>query len=142
MKESFYFAHDYHARADRKLVKLAMKHKMEGLGVFWCLIEMLYEESGYLPTEYEGIAFALHTDTALVESVVNNFGLFTVNCENFYSESVLERIKLRQEKSEKARESANKGWDIRKGKDANALRTHSSGNAIKERKGKESYISK
>ena len=49
----------------------------------------------------------------------------------FTSNSVLERLKLREEKSTKARESANKRWN-----NANAMRTQCDGNAKKERKEK------
>ena len=43
-KESFYFSHDYGSRNDPKLVKVLMKLKQEGKGVYWDLIEMLYEQ--------------------------------------------------------------------------------------------------
>ena len=110
-KETYYFSHDYYARTDRKLVSLAMKHGMAGIGVYWCLVEMLYEEGGAMPIEYERITFELRTDTNVVESVINDFGLFNHDDELFWSEAVIERLKKRSEKSEKARESIRKRWD-------------------------------
>lgn len=57
-----YFSHDYNARSDPKLRKLLMKEGIEGIGVYWCIIEMLYEQEGILPlSECEAIAFELHT---------------------------------------------------------------------------------
>jgi len=54
MKE--YFSHDYNARNDTKLVKVFMKYQLKGIGAYWCIIEMLYEEGGYLlRSEYERI---------------------------------------------------------------------------------------
>jgi hypothetical protein len=136
MKDTFYFSHDYNARHDPKLVTLQMEYGLSGLGLFWCLVEMLFEQGGYLPTEYERIAFELRTDANAVRWIVNESGLFQISDNNFYSNSVLERLNIRTDKSRKASESANKRWEKQKG-NANAMQTHNEGNAIKERKGKE-----
>ena len=51
-----YFSHDYNSRRDRKMIALSMKHNLEGIGAYWCILEMLYEEAGYMPIEdYERI---------------------------------------------------------------------------------------
>lgn len=132
-KDTFYFSHDYGARNDPKLVKVLMKLKQEGIGVFWCLVEMMYEQGGYLfLSECDSYAFALHTDCVVLKSVINDFGLFVIKDDKFWSNSVLRRLEHRKEKSGKARISALKRWS-----DANALQPQYEGNAIKERKGKE-----
>jgi hypothetical protein len=118
-KDTFYFPHDYHARTDHKIVKVMMRHGVAGVGVFWCLVEMLYEEGGELPIEYERISFELRTSPELVESIINDFGLFEINCEIFYSKSVIERLRKRQEKSDKARESVGKRWEGKGKRNAN-----------------------
>ena len=134
-KETFYFGHDYNARTDRKMVNVIMKHGLEGIGLYWCLVEMLYEEGGYLPFEYERISFELRIEIDKIKSVIHDFELFQFDTEKFWSNSVIERLKIRCDKSEKARESINKRWD--KYHDTNVIRTNSSRNTIKERKGKE-----
>lgn len=122
-KETFYFSHDYNARGDRKMVNLLMTVGIEGIGIYWCIVEMLYEEGGYLMrTECERIAFELRTHSERIEQVINST-LFKNDDEKFWSESVLQRIEIRRIKSEKARESANY-------RHANAMRTHNNGNAI------------
>lgn len=132
-KEAYYFSHDYNARNDQKLVRLQMKHGVAGIGIYWCLIEMLYEEGGrIMRTECERIAFELRTDIVSIQSVLSEFGLFYFDGDYFCSESVNRRLEKRDQKSENARNSAKKRW-----KDANALPSHDSRNAIKERKGKE-----
>lgn len=131
--ESYYFSHDYNSRNDRKMVALLRKHGVAGVGVYWPVVEMLYEEGGYLMlSECDRIAFELHVKTELVQSVVTNFELFRNDGTRFWSESALRRLDERKVKSEKARSSAQKRWN----QDANALPTDSEGNAIKERKGK------
>ena len=105
---------------------------MEGVGIFWCLVEMLHEQGGYMRTEYERIAFELHCDCDKVKWIIEESGLFLIKDEMFYSESALSRINTRNTKSAKATESANKRWN-----NANALPTHCEPNASKgkERKG-------
>jgi len=110
MKE--YFSHDYNARNDTKLVKLFMKRKLEGIGAYWCIIEMLYEEGGYLlRSEYERIAFELRTNNELIKDIIENYGLFEIDDLKLWSNTAMARLKKRIEKSEKARVSVKKRWD-------------------------------
>lgn len=132
MKDTYYFSHDYNARLDAKLKALIRKHGMLGYGVFWSIIEDLYNNANALRTDYESIAFDLRVKSDVIKSIVNDFELFAINGEYFGSLSVERRLKERLEKSNKARESALNRWL----KDANALRTQSECNAIKERKEK------
>lgn len=133
MKETYYFSHDYNVRTDEKIKGLIRKHGMEGYGVYWSIIEDLYNNANALRTDYEGIAYDLRVHINIVESVIKDFELFQINEDYFGSISISKRLDKRLEKSEKARESAKKRWE----KDANAMRPHSDSNAIKERKGKE-----
>jgi hypothetical protein len=134
-KQTFYFSHDYGARNDPRLTKVLMKLGQAGKGVYWDLIEMLYEQGGKLMIEeIESYAFALRTDAGSINSLIKDFGLFNDDGQVFWSESVLKRLTIRSEKSQKAAESANKRWK-KPGDNANAMQTHSEGNAIKENKG-------
>lgn len=135
-KEAFYFTHDYGSRNDPKLQKVLMKLGHEGKSVYWDLVEMLYEEGGYLDLkECENYAFALRTNNDCIIKLVSDFELFKSNDKNFWSESVLRRLDKRDEKSKKASASAKTRWDKANAlkKDANASKS----DAIKERKGKE-----
>jgi hypothetical protein len=90
-----------------------------------------------MPTDYEGIAFDMRTQTELVRSVVEDFDLFVTDKGHFGSLSVERRINERNEKSRKAKISANLRWS-----NANALRTQSEGIAIKKEIKKEKHINK
>ncbi|WP_187260772.1 Lin1244/Lin1753 domain-containing protein [Pontibacter beigongshangensis] len=132
-QDTFYFSHDYNTRNNAKIKKLLLKHGMTGYGIFWGIIEDLYNNANAMPLDYECIAYDLRTDESTVKSILNDFDLFNLNGKTFGSKSVEKRLSQREEKSQKARESANKRWE----KDANALPTHTDSNAIKERKGKD-----
>ena len=135
-KDTFYFSHDYNARNDEKIKRLIRKHKCTGYGIYWCIVEDLYNNANALELDYDGIAFDLHEDVEVVKSVINDFDLFVLHEKEFGSSSIERRLDERNEKSKKAQKSAFKRWNKDK-IDANALQTDSESNAIKERKGKE-----
>lgn len=110
-KEALYFTHDYGARNDPKMINLQIKHGMTGIGCYWCIVEMLFEEGGEIPLEYERIAFALRLDTNVIKSIIEDFGLFVFEENMISSKSVIKRIEIRNEKSLKAKESVNHRWD-------------------------------
>lgn len=111
MKNTFFFSHDFGARNDPKLQNLMMEHGCEGIGVYWCIVEQMYEQGGQLPlSSCKSIAYTLHVSCDFVESVINDFLLFDNDGENFWSESVKSRLDKRAEISEKRREAGKKGW--------------------------------
>jgi len=139
-KDTFYFSHDYNSRNDEKIKSLIFKHGLRGYGIFWAIIEDLYNNANELQTNYERIAFELREDVIIVKSVIEDFELFVINDNYFGSKSVQKRLDDRAEKSKKAKESVKLRWQKHqenKEIDTNVLPTHNDSNTIKERKGKE-----
>ena len=131
MKSTYYFPHDYDSMQDEKIKRLLRKHGMLGYGTFWAIIELLYANANALQTDYEGIAFDFRMDSDIIKSVICDFDLFVISDNEFGSLSVERRLNERNEKSRKAKESANYRWT-----NPNALRPDCEGNAIKEKKEK------
>ena len=118
MKDSQYITHDLGARNDPKLMDLQMEMGGQGLGIFWCLVEKLWENGGYIPANYRSIAFALRwCKPAEVEKVVNNFGLFQIEDGQIFSRSALERINHKKDKIQRMSEGGKKGQSNRWHKD-------------------------
>lgn len=143
-KDTFYFSHDYNSRTDRKIKKLLVEHGMAGYGVYWSIVEDLYNNANALPMDYKSIAFDLRVKEDLVKSVINDFGFFVFDSDVFGSTSIERRLDERNSKSVKARQSANKRWGKSEG-NANALQSESEPNAIKDsivknKKGKENSL--
>lgn len=136
-KDTFYFSHDYNSRNDEKIKSLLRKHGMQGYGLFWALIEDLYNNANALRTDSEGIAYDYRIPENIVKSVLYDFDLFVFEGETFGSLSVQKRIDERDSKSVKARQSASKRWT-----NANAMQSQCEGNAIKESKVKEKKVNK
>lgn len=134
-----YFSHDLNARNDSKLLNLRMNLKNEGIGIYWQIIEMLYENDGYLHlSECDRIAYELRVEEELIMQIIKNYGLFTIdNKQLFYSKSAIERIKKIKDISKQNSVNAKIRWSY---KYATALQPQSDGNAIKEKKSKEKKI--
>ena len=120
MKElTSYFPHDSNARNSDKLIRLRMRHKASGYGVFFMILERLREEPEYMSVkDYNMIAFDLREDASLIKSVIEDFGLFvfTEDGKYFYSESFKKRMGYKDDKSKKRSEAGKKGVAKRWGK--------------------------
>lgn len=98
----------------------------EGIGIYWCLIEMLYEQGGSLPlSDLPLYAKSLNTTLEKLNHTLEVPNLFKKNSTRFYSLSQKKRLQQVKNRSEKARNSALQRWD------ANALPTQCERNAIK-----------
>jgi len=109
-KDTYYFSHDYNCRNDEKIKRLLRKHGMSGYGIFWSIVEDLYNNSNQLMLDYEGIAYDLRSDIETIKSIINDFDLFMIEDNIFGSKSIENRIQERSEKSSKARTSALSKW--------------------------------
>lgn len=125
-----YFRHDYHARDHLKFKQMRMDLGLEGMGVYWCLIEMLYEEGGTINLcDCNAIAYDLHISEELLKKVISVYNLFEINEKSFSSKKVIERLTDRTKKSISASKSAKKKWKLFHAK---AMRSQSERNAIIE----------
>lgn len=104
MKATFYFPHDYNARGDEKIIPLLRAMGPEGYGLYWLVVEKLYEAAGKLGRDYETIAWDLKTDAAKIKRVVEGFGLFYIVKKRIGSKSVDRRLAERAERSQIARQ--------------------------------------
>ena len=163
-KEAYYFSHDSNARHDPKILEMRSVYGAEGYGWYWIIIEMLREQSDYKIklTKYVWNALAMQmqcsADAAhkFVSDCINEFKLFESDGEYFWSNSLIRRMKSRDERSEKARKAAQARWqkanndkgsgdsddveDEQCDSNADAMQTQCDSNAIKEKKIKEKKI--
>ncbi|AZA91174.1 Uncharacterised protein [Chryseobacterium nakagawai] len=141
-KDSYYFSHDSNARNDEKLLAVRMKLGAEGYGIYFMILERLRDERDNMSVkDYNILAFDFRVSSEKVKSVIEDFGLFefTDDKKSFFSKRMVENMNFKNEKSEKARKSAEMRWN-KSEKNANALPTQNEGNALKERKVKESKV--
>ena len=127
-----YFSHDIGTKSDEKIIRLMFdfrKNKSDfsesvsrdliahaAYGIYWEIIEYLHENSLNID-EVDMLADELRIDSDILKRILNNYDLFKIQDGKFISERVLRNLKLQEEKSEKARASANKRHNRGKGKE-------------------------
>lgn len=104
-KETFYFSHDYHSRKDPKCVALIQDFGASGYGIYWCLVEIMYEQGGKIkkfPALYSALSkeFGIPIDEFMkqIEAMLHDFCLLQQDETHLWSDAVLNRLELREEK--------------------------------------------
>lgn len=93
-KDAYYFSHDSNAKDDPKCVLMIEQLGLEGYGIYWVLIEMLRDQPNYkYPLALiPAISRRYNTTSEKMKTVVNNYGLFEIDDNDFFSLSLLERM--------------------------------------------------
>ena len=127
-----YFNHDSNARNDLKLIRLRKAGGFEYYGIYFAILELLFSEENKMCIEdYDTLAFGLQCDTQKLRAVIEDFDLFVLEDNCFYSKRLFEHIEEINNKSSKASLNAKKRWS-----NAAAMQSHSEGNASKVNKSK------
>lgn len=132
-KEAYYFSHDCNARNDEKILMLRYEHGWHGYGLYWALIEMMFEDSDtrLSLSRLPGIACGLNVTVENLEAFIDGcvgFGLFCKDDDYFWSDSLIRRktlyLEAIEKKSEIGKKAARARWN-----DADAMQTQCVGNA-------------
>ena len=138
-KDVYYFSHDSNARNDEKILMLRAEHGWEGYGLYWALIEMMFESKDTVlyHNKIKGIALSYNVDITLLQGVINTAireGLFDSDDIVFWSESLLRRKAAFHELKRKKSLAGRKGMASRWGTDNSVI--------TENNKGKESKVNK
>lgn len=108
---SEYINHKVSNRSEYVFRKLIERKGAAAYGVYWYILEELYESGGkMLFEEIEPISKVLCVRKDFVVSVIKSFSLFQYDSESFWSDEVIEQIEKRQKIKDKRKEAANKRW--------------------------------
>ncbi len=111
MNKSYYFSHDYNSANDVKILFLRQQLGMEGYGIYWFLVENLAQAGGILPLNITPVlAMQMQTSEVKVKSVIEQFNLFEILEEGFFSKRLNDHLKIRISMQEKGKANALKRW--------------------------------
>lgn len=141
-KDSYYFSHDSNAKDDPKCVLLIEQLGLEGYGIYWVLIETLRDQPNYkYPVALiPALSRRYNTTTEKMRTVINSYGLFVVDENDFFSLSLLERMQVFEYKKQLASIAGKKSAEKRlllNSCSTDVQPTFNSGSTIKEKKIKE-----
>jgi uncharacterized protein YdaU (DUF1376 family) len=110
-KDAYYFPHDSNATEDPKMMLLIDELGMEGYGIFWMLLEALRNQKGYkYPVKFlKSLCRMKNADKETVSKVINDYELFVVEEDHFFSDSFLKRMKEIDEHRARLAENGRKG---------------------------------
>jgi len=117
-KDAFYFPHFSNSRKDRKLKRVIKELGVEGYGIYFMLLEILREETGFkFPMEdVDLLADEFGTSEQKVRTVICNYKLFQIDeDENFFSMKFIEYLNPYLEGKHKKRIAGIKGNLIKYG---------------------------
>jgi hypothetical protein len=111
-----YFSHDYNARNDPKCVALIKDFGAAGYGIFWFLVEVMNEHGGKIkkfPALYSALSHEFRIKESIltkqIEAMLHKYELLLEDENYLWSESVLSRLIIRQEKSTKRAVAGHEG---------------------------------
>lgn len=124
-----YFSHDIATRTDEKIIRLMFDFKKSkkdfddetlrelvshaAYGLYWEIIEYLHENNLNI-NELDMLADDIRVDCNILKRILNNYGLFEQVEGKYISKRVLRNLQMQEEKSEKARQSANKRYGTKR----------------------------
>lgn len=114
MKDAYYFSHDCGARNDPKILQLRLKMGWEGYGLFFAFIEVLREQddckfpSNATATLELGFSISKEKLETFFNSAISS-GLLVDNGEFIYSESLNNRMVLKEAAHKRRVEAGRKG---------------------------------
>lgn len=126
IKTTPYFSHDQNALFDIKISKMRLKYGMEGYGVYWGIIEALRSEDDYMLSKNEDLLlilsqrFSIHIDklTEMLNDFILKYGLFSHNSAFIWSQSLLDRMEVKENATSKfsnmGKLAMQKRWDKKK----------------------------
>jgi hypothetical protein len=95
-----WFPHSFQRRNSKEMLKVKMLFGLNGVGVFYCLEEMLYESGGKMElSDIECIAYSLHTESEYILKIISS--CFEKDETHFWCQSVINTLKDMQERYEK-----------------------------------------
>ena len=99
-----------------EVMRARVEHGIAAYGIYVALMQLLEEDDDHkLPKDYSIIAYEMRTDASVVQSVVENFNLFEVEEEFFYSKKLSETIEQSRKVSE-VRAKAGRAGGVAKAK--------------------------
>lgn len=139
-KETYYFSHDSNALTDTKILNMRADYGLEGYGLYWAIIEMMRNEEDYelefSKNTFRAIKTLTNTSIDIekyIKDCIEDYKLFELQNEKFYSNSLIKRMQIKDKKSAVAREKAQKRWNS----NATDMPQQCTSNTNKEKKIKE-----
>ena len=86
------FSHDVNSRNDIKIIYLINEMGYEGYGIFWSILELIFQNDGSIPNDVKLISSLLKTTEDKIVQVITKYNLFVIEDNKLTSPSIKRRI--------------------------------------------------
>jgi len=123
MNDTYYFSHESNARNDERMLMFRAEKGWEGYGIYWALLEMMFENEDTCLhfASIKGIALHYGIDKSLLQSVIDTAiseGIFEKDDKSFWSNDLRKGKEIfKKHKDDKSR-AGKKGMETRWGDNA------------------------
>lgn len=105
-----YFSHDCNASDDVKILFLRQQLGMEGVGIYWYIIERLAQAGGKLPLKVVPVlSMQMQVPDVKTLAVINQFDLFIVLEDLFFSPRLANTIEIFNSEKKRMSEGGKRG---------------------------------
>ena len=117
MKEIYWFRLDCNFLSDEKVQNILFDYGSTGVLVYIETVALLYANAGLLNKQkYKQIAYNCHTKEETVKAVIEDYDLFVLENNDFFSRRVLDELEYKRKISKVRSEAAKMGVSARKSK--------------------------
>ena len=104
-----YFSHDISSRQDRNIILLLDEMGYEGYGLWWAVVEFMHRNQLNVGEER---LIAGKENAEKVKKILNDFGLFRIENDEYVSDRILRNINKQKEKSKQASNAAKAKYNM------------------------------
>lgn len=109
-----WFRHDYNAHEDIKQKRLIKRHGLSALGMYWYLVELLYQNNGRMDDKDVRLEAELMDGLDYLDSFIE-FEMFTVEDGVWTCRRIVDELSYREEQRQRKSEAGKKGMASRWG---------------------------
>lgn len=111
---AYWFKHNYNASGDKKLLIIKSKLGFEGIGIYWGIVEYMYNNEGLLEEDFIEVFCSLNQiEQEKLEFILKT--AFTKTKDNgmtvYYAHRIAQEIAAKEDCIDKARKAAYSRWD-------------------------------
>lgn len=100
----------HNKRKDFRVIRLKAYYGHYGYGLYMEILELLMENNNNLLCDYKAIAYELHCEENEIKAIIEEFDLFNIDNNHFFSELLIEDIEKKKKRSQINSENAKKRW--------------------------------
>jgi hypothetical protein len=99
------------------MLSLRAKHGAAGYGIYWMVMEYLRNAENYMcAVDYGPIAYDLHESKDVIQSVVEDYGLFSFctsedGVKHFYSEELTKQMSISDSRAKAGKKAMSERWN-------------------------------